>query len=126
MDEFKRYKERVSSYKIWKEKLKLKEVKAGDKIDIRDTEYIWCVGVVELKITSEKHKTVLYIHYEVSIILFTVKGWNRKYDEYVYLTSPRLAPLGTYSNRTDIPRYYMCPHSNMMFAQIMENGAQQQ
>lgn len=65
MEEFKRYKERVKTYKLWKDKHSLDEVKVGDKIDVRDTEYIWCIGNVELKITSEKHHPVLYIHYEV-------------------------------------------------------------
>lgn len=50
-------------------------MKAGDKIDVRDTEYVWCVGIVELKILSEHREPLLYIHYE---------GWNRKYDEYIY------------------------------------------
>ncbi len=45
--------------------LKIRNVKAGDKVDVRDTEYIWCVGNVELKITSLNHPTLLYIHYEV-------------------------------------------------------------
>jgi hypothetical protein len=43
----------VKSYKEWKDKHKLKDCKAGDKIDVRDTEFIWCVGQVELKITSK-------------------------------------------------------------------------
>jgi hypothetical protein len=64
-EDFKRYKERVKAYKLWREKHSLKDVKVGEKIDVRDTEYIWCVGEVELKITSEKHLPVLYIHYEV-------------------------------------------------------------
>ncbi len=29
-----------------------KLLKAGDKIDVRDTEFIWCKGVVELKIST--------------------------------------------------------------------------
>jgi hypothetical protein len=80
---------------------------------VRDTEFIWCKGTVELKITSSKHEPLLYIHYE---------GWNRKYDEYIYQNSKRVAPLGFFTSRTDIPRYYMCPHSNMMFGHILENG----
>lgn len=80
---------------------------------MRDTEYIWCVGIVELKITSQNRPPLLYIHYE---------GWNRKYDEYLYQPSKRLAPLGTYTKRNDIPKYYMCPHANMMYGHILENG----
>ena len=81
----------------------VKEVKAGDKLDVRDTEYVWCKAVVELKIISKKRKPLLYVHYE---------GWNRKYDEYLYIDSPRIAPFGFYTSRNDIPKYHMCPHSN--------------
>ena len=49
----------------------LKDVKAGDKVDVRDTEYIWCVGTVELKITSANRSPLLYIHYEVSWFLLS-------------------------------------------------------
>lgn len=55
-----------------------------------------------------------------------VQGWNRKYDEYLYITSKRLAPFGTYTKRMDIPKYYMCPHANQMYGHIIENGGQQQ
>lgn len=51
----------------------LKQVKAGDKVDIRDTEFIWCVGTVELKISSEKREPLLYIHYEVNKLVFFKK-----------------------------------------------------
>lgn len=42
------------------------DVKAGDKIDIKDTEHVWCIGTIELKISSQNHYPLLYIHYEVS------------------------------------------------------------
>ena len=64
-DEYNRWKDRVNNYKQWKNKHKLTDYKVGDKIDVRDTEYIWCVGTIELKITSKGHPPVLYIHYEV-------------------------------------------------------------
>ena len=65
-------------------------IKAGDKVDVRDTEHIWCVGFVELKITTLNRPPLLYIHFE---------GWNRKFDEYIFLDSERFAPLGTYTSR---------------------------
>jgi hypothetical protein len=40
-------------------------VKVGDKVDVRDTEHIWCVGQVELKISTANRVPLLYIHYEV-------------------------------------------------------------
>lgn len=85
-------------------------------MDVRDTENIWCSATVELKILSAGRPPLLYIHYE---------GWNRKYDEYIYQNSHRLAPSGLYTSRTDIPRYYMCPHTNMMYAHVLENAVQQ-
>ena len=51
-DEFIRYQERVKSHDEWQDKIKLKEIKVGDQIDVRDTEFIWCIGIVELRITS--------------------------------------------------------------------------
>ena len=37
-EELKKWKERVEHYKLWKDGLRVKDVKAGDKIDIKDTE----------------------------------------------------------------------------------------
>ena len=45
MDEYNRFKERVKNYQSWKDKHILSsDLKAGDKIDVRDTQYIWCVA----------------------------------------------------------------------------------
>ncbi len=66
-EDFHRYFERIEGYKAYIEKHKVKTVKAGEKIDVRDTEYVWCVGTVELRITSNSHKPLFYIHYEVSV-----------------------------------------------------------
>lgn len=70
-EEFDRWKKRVESYKQFKDKHKMhlpgKLLKAGDKIDVRDTEFIWCKGVVELKISTQNRHPLLYIHYEVII-----------------------------------------------------------
>ena len=121
--EFERYKKRVQSYKEWKEKHILKIVKAGDRVDIRDTEHIWCSGMVELKISTENRHPLLYVHYDVSVDKsHLLQGWNRKYDEYVYMNSERLAPAGTYTIRNDIPRYSVNPQYNrdMMQASIIE------
>jgi hypothetical protein len=63
-----------------------------------DTENIWCKATVELIIKTANRKDLLYIHYE---------GWNRKYDEYIYIDSHRIAPLGLYTSRSDIPVYRM-------------------
>lgn len=114
-NEYLRWKSRATAYKEWKtQHILSKIVKAGEKVDVRDTEYIWCSGVIELKITTLNRLPLLYIHYE---------GWNRKYDEYIYSNSDRLAPGGTYTSRSDIPHYHMNPYSNVMQASIVEHGA---
>lgn len=60
---------RIKQYKEWKDKhvmhKKDRVVKVGDKVDVRDTEHIWCVGQVELKISTANRVPLLYIHYEV-------------------------------------------------------------
>ena len=129
-EELEKLKSRLHAYKLWKEKGKLfqpgqQNVKAGDKIDVRDTEEIWCSGKIELKISTINRLPLLYIHYEVSFWCHHhyYQGWNRKYDEYIYVNSDRLAPSGTYTNRQDIPRYSMNPYSNLMQASIVENAA---
>jgi hypothetical protein len=89
-EEYERWQERMVKYKEWVESHQIKGVKPGEKIDACDTEYIWCKATVELVIKTASHRDLLYIHYE---------GWNRKYDEYIYIDSHRLAPLGVYTSR---------------------------
>ena len=65
-------------------------------VDVRDSEYIWCKAIV-IAITEQKDKEPqLLVHY---------KGWNKKYDESLPISSPRIAKFGFYTSRTDIPRY---------------------
>ena len=49
-----------------------------------------------MKIESPQKEPLIAVHYE---------GWNKYYDEFLPLSSPRLAPLGYYTNREDIPKY---------------------
>lgn len=72
------------------------KVNAGDKIDVLDSEKIWCQAVIELKFTSVSRAPLFYIHYI---------GWSRKYDESIYANSKRIAPFGLYTSREDLPRY---------------------
>jgi hypothetical protein len=51
-EEAKRLEERIRNHSKWLEKHKVAEVKAGDKIDVLDTEHIWCTAIVELKIKT--------------------------------------------------------------------------
>ena len=59
-------------------------------MDILDTEYIWCVGIIK-KIINLKDNTLLLVHYE---------GWHHNYDEFIKQSSNRLASLGFYTSRT--------------------------
>jgi hypothetical protein len=97
-EEFDKWVERVKKYQEWLQAHKVSAVKAGEKLDILDTELIWCQATVEMVIKTTNRRDLLYVHYE---------GWNRKYDEYIYLDSHRIAPLGLYTGRTDIPKYRM-------------------
>lgn len=96
---------------------KLHHVKAGDMIDVCDTENIWCKATVELVVKSQNRKDLLYLHYE---------GWVRKYDEFIYIDSHRVAPLGLYTSRTDIPVYSMLNNNGrngpVMYAVVLQSA----
>ena len=82
----------------WQLSKKLEKVEIGDKLDVRDTGYIWCSATVTMIIESINHDPILAIHYD---------NWNRWYDEFLPITSPRLARCGFYTDRDDIPKYKM-------------------
>jgi hypothetical protein len=75
---------------------RLNNVEVGDKVDLRDTEYIWLVGTVKFKIECVGREPLIAVHYD---------GWNSFYDEIIKISSPRIAPFGTYTSRKDLPRY---------------------
>ena len=113
----------MTAYNKWIDSANLKSVKVGERIDVCDTENIWCTAQVEIVIKTANRKDLLYVHYE---------GWNRKYDEYMYIDSHRLAPLGVYTGRQDIPIYRMVGNRggdgqlNMMYAVVLNNAAEEQ
>jgi hypothetical protein len=80
-------------------------VEVGEKVDVRDTEYIWLNGTIKSKIECAGRDTLVIVHYE---------GWNSYYDEVIKLNSPRLAPMGTYTNRKDIPKYQLKSENSMV------------
>ena len=84
---------------------RLDKVEVSEKVDIRDTEYVWCEGAIKIKIESPNKETLLVVHYE---------GWNKYYDEIIKMTSNRLAPHGTYTKRKDIPRYQLRDANSMV------------
>jgi hypothetical protein len=82
----------------WQLKKKIDKIEVGEKIDVRDTDYIWCIGTVRMVIESISNEPVIAVHYA---------GWNMWYDEFLPLNSPRIARLGFYTHRDDIPKYKM-------------------
>jgi hypothetical protein len=96
-DDLKNWRNRRKQYLEWKKSHTLIDVSIGDKVDIRDTEYIWCSGSVERILKSRYNCADLYfVHYE---------GWSRCYDEYIPADSDRIAPHKLYTSRNDIPKY---------------------
>jgi hypothetical protein len=85
-------------FTTWQLKKKIDKIDIGEKLDVRDTDYIWCTGEVRMIVESINREPILAIHYE---------GWNMWYDEFLPITSPRLARLGFYTQRDDIPKYQM-------------------
>jgi Zinc finger, C3HC4 type (RING finger) len=79
----------------WKTSKQLKETKVGMKVDVLDTEGIWCSGIIKFKIDNGEKFPFLYIHYI---------GWDKSFDEVINQSSNRLAPLGFFTSRS-IPRY---------------------
>lgn len=75
------------------------------------------MATVELVIKSANRRDLFYLHYE---------GWNRKYDEFMYMDSHRIAPLGLYTNRTDIPVYSMLNNNGrngpVMYAVVLQSA----
>lgn len=65
---------------------------------MRDTGYIWCEAAVTMIVESLNHEPILAVHYD---------NWNRWYDEFLPISSPRLARYGFYTKRNDIPKYKM-------------------
>lgn len=63
------------------------------------------MGTVKIKIESPNKEPLLVVHYE---------GWNKYYDEIIKQNSQRIAPLGFYTNRLDIPKYQLKNDNSMV------------
>ena len=55
-DEYEKWQERTQKYHEWIDSHKVLSVSPGDKLDVCDTESIWCVAVVELVIHTPNRK----------------------------------------------------------------------
>ncbi len=70
-----RWEERLEKHQKWIDQHEVKKILAGQKLDVLDTEHIWCQALVELKLqVSESEVPLLLIHYD---------GWSRKFDEFL-------------------------------------------
>lgn len=90
--EKKRFKKRLDRFEQWKVAKKLKNSKVGMKIDAMDTEGVWCVALIRLKIDNGEKYPYLYINYI---------GWDKSFDEILPENSIRLAPLGFYTSKVN-------------------------
>lgn len=68
----------------------------GGKLDVLDSKAIWCVGKIVASYENTGHANTL---------LITYVGWGKVFDEFICAKSPRLAPLGFYTQRKDFPHY---------------------
>ena len=96
------YKMRIENNKQYKEKIKLSEVEEGMKLDVKDTEGIWCVGVIKTILKLDKSKLLL-IHFD---------KWDEYFDELIPLDSSRIAPFGFYTQRNILRYKLLLPEGN--------------
>ena len=119
-DEFAKLEHRLQRHSEWKAKHVVTKCMPGQKVDVLDTEHIWCTAQIELKIQAmDQNDPIVLVHYD---------GWSRKYDEFLLLNSKRIAPLGCYTSRDDIPRYRMCQNRDVLmnFAHVIHNPREHQ
>lgn len=84
------YRIREAEHNEWLSRRKVSSVEIEQKIDVLDTENIWCIGIVKQIHQDQVHGIIVKIHYQ---------GWSEVYDEYICLNSPRLASLGFVTSR---------------------------
>ena len=92
------WKQRNEKWKKIQEAKQVKDLEIDSKVDVRDKDYIWCQGVVKLIIEQINKDPMYVVHYQ---------GMSNRWDEFICQSSGRLAKHGTYTNRTDIPRYQL-------------------
>ena len=92
---------------------RLKNFDVDSKIDVRDTEYVWCIGRIKAVVSFPRSPKYIYVHYE---------GWDKIFDEYFSEHSERIAPLGFFTNRKDIPRYILSGNGNCRLGLIVSSA----
>ena len=58
------YYQRKKEYTEWNNSKKLNKVEINQKIDVRDTEDIWCIGIIKKILKNSNHSNTLLIHYQ--------------------------------------------------------------
>jgi hypothetical protein len=66
------------------------------KLDVRDKDFVWCVGEVKLVVESPSREPLVVIRLDDT---------PKTQEEVLQKNSPRLALLGTYTNREELPSY---------------------
>ena len=90
------------SKKIYPQDINSSSISKGKiNVDVRDSEYIWWEASIIAIIESKDQENSVLVHY---------KGWDLKYDEVIPVSSPRLAKLGFYTKREEIPHYLRTPN----------------
>ena len=80
----------------WQKGKTLGKLQVGTKVDIRDKNYIWCLGTVNLIVESAQREPLLVVRFENA---------SKPFEEVLQRNSPRLALEGTYTGRDDLPCY---------------------
>lgn len=106
------YYTRLEEDRNWQKSLLVEDtIEPGALLDVRDTLYVWIKAQVkEVLKPKDGGTTLLFIHY---------KDWDSFYDEIIPINSSRLAPLGLFSDRTDLPKYM---RNTIDLDTVMENG----
>ncbi|EAR86856.1 carrier protein, putative (macronuclear) [Tetrahymena thermophila SB210] len=86
-----------------RQKKQISDWQIGMKIDIRDSNNIWCVGIIS-RIQPNKNNQAQ------NIVVCYVNNLN--IQEELPCASSRLAPFGLYSSRKDIPHYNNCQNTS--------------
>ena len=105
----------VENKKIYAQDFTSESIAKGEvNLDVRDSEFIWCESSVMAIVESKDEENHVIIHY---------KGWSNKYDEILPISSPRIAKLGSYTSRKDIPKYQDSPNKSRKFILNLANAS---
>lgn len=86
----------VDEYKKWISERNVSNFRTGLEIDVKDTEDIWCKGLIS-DFSSQNQSLIMKVHYD---------GWSNIYDEFIPINSERIATRGFYTSRKGKLRRY--------------------